>query len=397
MMRILMLTRGSGGDVFPFLQIGKVLKERGHLVTILTNSIFEGIVREAGLDYAAVDNSDTPGERVQKQRLPDMLDAGSQPLILDTLRTYELIKEHSRSQRTILVSHYCLQFTAQMVADKLGIKYVPVFASPYFIMTAPTVRSIYEATGKKINQGRGQFGLPPVHDWHAWLSAPGRGIGLWPDWFAPATPDWMLEVQPVGFIWNEKVEQGVIPPDVQEFIDGGAPPVLITHGTSLPAKPEFFSASIAACRRLGRRGIIVTPHAELVAGMLGEDMSLHRQLPFATLMPHMGAIIHHGGVGTSGQAMSSGTPQLILAFSYDRPNNAARLQHLGVGEYLSPLRWQPETIAASLSRLLTSPDVRKRCREVSARMNQNNPAEAACEFIESFISRQNPMALGLGA
>ncbi len=48
--QILLNPIGSGGDVFPFLAIGRELQHRGHHVAVMTNPIFKSNVGQAGLE-----------------------------------------------------------------------------------------------------------------------------------------------------------------------------------------------------------------------------------------------------------------------------------------------------------------------------------------------------------
>jgi hypothetical protein len=102
-------------------------------------------------------------------------------------------------------------------------------------------------------------------------------------------------------------------------------------------------------------------------------------------MPYMGAVIHHGGLGTLSNALAAGIPQLVLAVGGDRPDNGLRLQKLGVGEFLPRSQWQPDIIADTLSRLVASPSTREHCQDVSRRVLESDPVNAACSVIESLI------------
>src|SRR6185295_5440575 len=88
------------------------------------------------------------------------------------------------------------------------------------------------------------------------------------------------------------------------------------------------------------------------------------------------------GIGTAARALASGTPQLVLPFGYDRPDNGTRIRRLGVGDCLPPSRWQPSTIADSLRQLMESPAVRERCTDFRHRMNSERSSARACDVIE---------------
>jgi UDP:flavonoid glycosyltransferase YjiC (YdhE family) len=104
-------------------------------------------------------------------------------------------------------------------------------------------------------------------------------------------------------------------------------------------------------------------------------------------MKHISAVIHHGGLGTLACAMAAGVPQLVLPKGADRPDNAARLQKLGVAEFLPPPNWRPELIAEALMRLVSSPMVAEKCRTVAERLSGKDGAEAACQVIEQDVDR----------
>ena len=55
-MHAILVTSGSGGDVFPFIALGCRLKERGHKVTLLTHCCYEEKARKAGFDFVPLDS-----------------------------------------------------------------------------------------------------------------------------------------------------------------------------------------------------------------------------------------------------------------------------------------------------------------------------------------------------
>ena len=53
--------------------------------------------------------------------------------------------------------------------------------------------------------------------------------------------------------------------------------------------------------------------------------------PHAALFPRAALVVHHGGIGTLGQALRAGRPMLVVPWSHDQPDNASRVARLGVG------------------------------------------------------------------
>ena len=111
----------------------------------------------------------------------------------------------------------------------------------------------------------------------------------------------------------------------------GEPPIVFTPGSAMYHGQDFFRASVEACKQLNRRGILLTRHAEQIPADLPATIRHFSYAPFSLLLPRAAALVHHGGIGTSAQAMAAGCRQLITPFAHDQFDNADRLRRLGEG------------------------------------------------------------------
>jgi UDP:flavonoid glycosyltransferase YjiC (YdhE family) len=393
MATVLLLTQGTGGDLFPFMQIARGLRARGHEVTLISQPDFEEEIRRGGFDFASLfqpGHTEGPAGGDDTERQPEVEGLINQRILGACMHIYNTIRQRRGSGATVLVCHYNLNIIGQMSAEQLGLPYVTIFTAPYFLMKLPVVEQVFVAESDLINEYRLWLGLRSVRDWREWLRAPRWKLGLWPEWFAPNDPSWLFGVTPAGFVYDPGVESGGLPAHVEEFLAEGGPAVLVTHGTSRPYKPEFFSASAEACEALGLKALLVTKFDDLVPGGLSDRVLRCKFLPFASAMPRAGAVIHHGGIGTLNQSLTAGVPQLVLGYGFDRPDNGNRVQRLGIGEYLPSVRWRPEPIAESLRRIMT-PEVRGRCRDLARRQEHaHDPATLACDVIEGALREGAP-------
>ena len=62
--------------------------------------------------------------------------------------------------------------------------------------------------------------------------------------------------------------------------------------------------------------------------------------PHSVVFPRAAVIVHQGGMGTSSQAFRAGRPMLVVPFAHDQPDNAHRLQRLGLAEILYPRQYR---------------------------------------------------------
>ncbi|MCE9552683.1 MAG: glycosyltransferase, partial [Planctomycetes bacterium] len=103
------------------------------------------------------------------------------------------------------------------------------------------------------------------------------------------------------------------------------------------------------------------------------------------VLPRAAAVVHHGGIGTVGQGLAAGVPQLIMPMSHDQPDNAARITRLGVGRTVWPKQFRGPAVAAALSELLDSPNTLVRCRELAQRLHNRDGLEFAADVIQESV------------
>jgi rhamnosyltransferase subunit B len=231
-----------------------------------------------------------------------------------------------------------------------------------------------------LNGWRRELGLAPVRRITRWWHSPFAVLGLFPDWYCPHAPDWPANTTLTDFpLWDDPGDG--LTPEVEAFLAGG-PPIVFTPGSANVHGADFFRAAVDACRRLKRRGLLVSRFAEQVPANLPEGVAHFPFVPFTALLPRAAAIVHHGGIGTASQGMAAGVPQLIMPLAHDQFDNAERLHRLRLGDSLVPARFTGERVAAKLNQLLTSPEVALACATARQRLASRGGLRLAADAIE---------------
>jgi UDP:flavonoid glycosyltransferase YjiC (YdhE family) len=205
---------------------------------------------------------------------------------------------------------------------------------------------------------------------------------MFPDWFAKPQADWPAQTVVTGFPLYDEPEITPIDDQLDAFLRAGEPPMAFTPGSALWNAREFFEESAKACVRLKRRGLLLTRHRDHLPHSLPPGVIHVHYAPFSQLLPRCAAFVHHGGIGSSAQALASGVPQLVTPFAHDQPDNAYRLNKLGVARVISPRKYRDDPVAAALSSLLDSPEVARACRESKSRFDGTDALDRTCELIE---------------
>src|SRR5262245_42823491 len=83
-------------------------------------------------------------------------------------------------------------------------------------------------------------------------------------------------------------------------------------------------------------------------------------------------IIHQGGSGTTGEALRAGRPMLVVPYGWDQPDNAYRIERLGVGLHLPGSRYTVGTATAAIKLLLDDPRFSASSAELAPRIQGEN-------------------------
>lgn len=410
-LKIIVIGLGSAGDVHPNVGLALELRKRGHEVLFVAPAIFRQLTQSLGLEFVEVLSED---EYLSAIRDPDLwhptrsLSVLARHLILPVMRAvFEIIEKTHEAGRTVVAAPGTA-FGARIAQEKLGVPLATIHLQPIMLRSAlrpacfgfpdiaahlpPLLRRLYFRMADRwivdpcfagqTNAFRATLGLPPVRRlFDRWIHSPALVIGLFPDWFAPTATDWPPNVALTGFpLWDER-EVHTPSPALEKFLTAGDPPLVFTAGSAMLHAKDFFCVSAEVCKASGRRGILLTRYPEQLPAELPEGVRHFGYVPFSELLPRSAALVHHGGIGTTAQAIAAGLPQLIVPNTHDQPDNAVRVRRLGLGEFLLPRAYTKVRVLEKLERLLR-PAIKEDCRKRATIMAGTRSVEMASNLIE---------------
>ncbi|MBI5085647.1 MAG: glycosyltransferase [Acidobacteria bacterium] len=353
-LNVLVVSFGGPGDVLPLAAIGAAMAARGHRVTLISNPHFESDALRLGLEFEGFgsaahlvstmkhSHAGHPSGGWMRQGLDRWRRRSRGPLA--SLRwLYALIARRDLAGQTVLVARGNA-YAARLAQERLGIPLATVHLQPAAIASefdAPGLplpdgagllvrfsrRLLWRAIdvwsdhliAPGLNAFRAELGLKPVRRISSrWSHSPQLVLGLFPDWFARPQADWPPATQLVGFPLFDGRGLRETPPALTKFLAGDDPPVVFTTGSFHRNAASFYRTAVGVCRALGIRGLLLCPAPGCVPSNL-PDRVLH--LPYAPLSEVLGkaaALVHHGGIGTTGLALAAGIPQMIVPFNDDQ-------------------------------------------------------------------------------
>ena len=434
MAKIVLATFGSLGDLHPMIALGTELRRRGHQIVFNTLEVYREKMDALSFEFYPMRPDMNPDD---KQLAREIMDAksGTEKLLREILlpNVRPMFDDLMKAARgaDILISGEVV-FAAASVAEKTGIKWITTslapasFLSPHDPFVPPTAQWLkhFRFLGPTFHTGiyslvhrlvaswlepyrrfRREIGLSENHDpvfkdkfsdlLHLALFSKVLGVSQ-PDWHSPTLQ--------TGFcFYDGQDDLGKMPADLQTFLDAGDAPIVFTLGSAavMDAR-DFFEESAKAARILNRRAV-------LLYGIFNEPPKIVKSeewkvksekqnqpevvafdyAPYSLIFPRAACVVHQGGVGTTAQVLRAGVPALIMPYSHDQPDNAARCERLGAARTVSRDKYKAETAAKELRELLADLNYKANAVEAKKIVEVEHGTKIACDAITDILRKKS--------
>ncbi len=387
------------------LAIARQLRQSGYDVLFLAAERYLPMARRAGL---AVKSLVTEEQFQRLTRNPRLWHPrhGARLIFREAVEHfleshYDWLEAQCVPGKTVLVSHV-LDFAGRVYRDRYPeTPFVSVLPAPALLRSRRTpprlsgkvwerwiprglIPPLYRAAdawidsigAQPINALRGRVGLPPVSRLlDKWWWSPDLVLGLFPDWFAIAVEDRLPQLELIGFPLADSADvlDPLVAQQLSELLEsfGGRRPLVFAPGTAHEQAGRFLANAAAACQALNLPGILLSANIDEHPRRLPDGVVTAEYLPFSQLLPRSAAIIHHGGVGTTSQALRAGVPQIVLPMAFDQFDNAERVANLACGSWLPMNKQNAARLATHLRDL---PRSSGGCAAVARRFAAQPPA-----------------------
>jgi UDP:flavonoid glycosyltransferase YjiC (YdhE family) len=406
--RIVLASAGTLGDHVPFVRLGKRLRARGHSVCMAFNPAMIPLAHEADLESAPCG---APFGAKDLRRIASAFDYWN-PIKDEDLETQwaafninestyrDLAAACRRADLLICSSH--LQM-GMMVQEKCSVPLVTVCLSPLEMRDRQNVPVAMAAEDERrtakwmvyLNHVRTRLGFSPLtfSEWaRSQLSKRLILVACSSLFSQPILKD-CAQGHLTGFWFGEFPEGSWTPsPELTDFINVRPRPLVLALG-SLPVGDAAHVVTVhaEAAAQLNRRLLIQEGWADLGPECV-HDVALSRQIYFLGSAPHSwlfskaAAVIHHGGIGTTAEAMRCGSPMVIEPYGHDQFFNAQRVVALGLGAAMNPHKLTADGLARVLVENVLGSATECRALAISAELKQEDGLSIACDLIEQQLA-----------
>jgi UDP:flavonoid glycosyltransferase YjiC (YdhE family) len=417
-MRVVINTFGSFGDIHPYMAIAMELQRRGHVPVIATMEIYREKIEGAGLEFVPVRPNIPQPKEQDPELIRKIMEPRTGPRFLMEEVVYPAVRDSyadllgAVEGADLLLTHSAAP-AGPLVGQKTGMPWISTVLAPFSFISAydppvppfwqwtrrlsvlgPEVmgfllnlsKSLYKA--KAVTDFRDELGLPDVgNPMFEGQHSPTRILALFSEVFAQRQPDWPQQTEITGFCFYDGHHEAVVPTELIRFLDSGAPPIVFTLGSSAVwVARDFFSESIEAARSIGRRAVLLIGDERNLPRSLPQGVIAVDYVPYQSLLPRACAVVHHGGVGTTSQALLAGVPTLIVPFAFDQSDNAEHAFRIGTSRTLYRKNYQAAKVANELEELLRHPYYSHRALDVSQKLKREDGPARASDLIEEVLS-----------
>ncbi len=380
------------GHVNPTLSIGATLLERGHQVAwiSLDHNLKNKLPEGGELLLIQYDQTDE-----EKRESENYLDIISKKVVygIDSIKfLYEdvliplnrhcyngiipLLKEY---QPDLVIGDHQL-FAASIAAKKLGLPYATTVTAPAAIKIMSELPKVHEWEEKQIIALQQELG---VEENHALDCSDLLTLVLTSNYFFGE-----MELEPhfqfTGPVLTERRVSSEF--DWEKFNSNSRKKILVSIGTTFDHdhKKAFFQKVVDAFKDENLTVVVVSDPQ--LFEQWPENFMVYQQVPQLDLLPHLDAVVSHGGHNTVSESLSNGLPLVVIPIAYDQSHVAGRVVRTGAGERLNFNRFKAHHLNEAVQNILTNPEYKKAAETVRESFLEAGGSATAANLLENAIS-----------
>ncbi|MGD9212007.1 MAG: glycosyltransferase [Desulfobacteraceae bacterium] len=240
-----------------------------------------------------------------------------------------------------------------------------------------------------INRQRRQVGLTPIDN--AWRHILGQPVIVASDSVIAKVP---CDVRipkyfQTGYMHLKLPKKSHAP--LQRFLSDGLPPVFAGFG-SMPRLDQIDSMAIIvkAARMVGQRMVIGKFWDEPTPFDDCRDIFFIGKYPHLDLFPHMAAVIHHGGAGTTATAAICGIPQIIIPHLLDQYYWGVQIHRIKLGPLpIARAKLTVSRLAHAIKKSVSDLSMQKAAKKVAVQIKAQNSVQITVNAILSSLKDIN--------
>ena len=405
-MKLLLVTRGSMGDVYPYLMLAAELKKRGHSVTLSIPRIFEKEAKEADVPFLLQAEDDIAGMIADTPDTQNLLKWTQRVIESQFKELVPLLQEHD-----ILIAANT-EFAAPSIAEycgKLCIRtafgpFIPGKKIPPPVFPMPKPHPIFKPAflwkllnsglnlmvKKTLNKHRKALGMPPIKDQSEHAPANSYNFLMYSAYLGNVDNNWKYKWDIGGYCFNDgfPYDKDALEKTLNFINKDARPTIFFSLGSCYAKRRDRFAEMLLDISVKSGYKLLVSAGWWNTGAQLetGDNLfRIEKPIPHWFFFPHCSAIIHHGGAGTTHSAARSGKPQMVVPLLLDQFYWGYRVMKTGVGPGSVNIKnISRKALEKKVVDLVSNPSYKNNASSMGKLIQNEDGLENICEYIEKF-------------
>ena len=415
-MKIVLSTWGSTGDVQPFIALSERLLKAGHEVRVCASEMYRERFTQLGVDFYAVDVPFDP-ERLNwamdavvqiKNPLKSAIFIAKEGILYKAERWYQDCLKGMEGY-DLAICHSA-DIPGQEAAIRHHLPWITVSYCPGFIKTrydapapapnlgAPLNTLLWKTVGwlmrKQVDPlfndfivsvggtKREQIGIDGMYSPELNLIAASPHI-------SKPHPDLPKKHKFTG-AWFLEEPDFEPPTALQQFLEQGAPPIIITFGSMGGTQGAITTQILVdAVKHADQRAIIQSGWGNLGMEEPPDHIFCVGYAPHRFLFRQGCCVIHHGGAGTTASVCRAGLPSIVIPHLADQSYWGNTLHQLGVApKILHRQDMTAQRLAKRINEVISSKSIGEKAKALGQKVNAEDGVGTAVKLIEEFATNR---------
>jgi UDP:flavonoid glycosyltransferase YjiC (YdhE family) len=418
-MKVLFISHGSTGDIYPFIRFGVELLKHGHSVTFATSPLYKQGIESSGIEFYSVP-PDWGHElfaefmrEINRLKHPALqlikIYSGATPFLSELIKRLEdAIPMHDVVISSYMYPHY--RSLAQKYNKPFGVFYfchnfIP--SAKYPPEPIPRLRGLPDSMQKVVCnllwKGTSLF-LDVLQKSTIGKELARHGYKSAKNWlYDPAdfsliavSQTWMSNRKLLGnnrhitgyLRWQSR-ENPELEKELLEFTQGKRIPILNFGSVTFDGVHELMTRFVKNWE-VGKKVIIQSGWAGLSVEVVKPYIKIVGEVSHDQLFKHASCVIHHGGAGTTASVLHAGVPQIIVPHIADQDFFASEVRRLRVGVSVHKKHW-PEKLPREVRRIERSKNRWDRAQEIARELAKEDGASSAVAVIEEYVKNASSL------
>lgn len=387
------------GHINPTLSMGTALLEKGHRVAWITLDQSLGAKLPAGGELLVIryDQNDQ-----QKKDSEKYLDIITKKIVygIDSIKfLYEEVliplNRHSYEGIASLLDQYQpdlvitdhQMFAGAIAATNKNYPYVTSVTAPAAIKVMDELPKVHEWEVNQIVALQKEFGINEVGSIACstlatlvFTSKAFFGEMELPEYY-----------QFIGPVFNRRKTN--VPFNWEAFYANNQPKILVSIGTTFDHehKKNFF-AKVTEAFANENLHVVVVSDPDLFESW-PDNFTVQREVPQLDLLPHLDAVVCHGGHNTVCETLMHGLPMVVIPIAYDQSHVAGRVFRVGAGERLNFNRFKASHLKEAVNKVMQNSSYKMAAEEIKQSFTDAGGTASAAGVLEALSQKTSNLLI----